>query len=133
MGRVEVIVIDTHVLVWWAGDDISPLSASALKAIDEEGLVAFSTVTAWEIGTLSRRGRIDIHLGVGDWLREVTEGRNLTVVPVTIDIAVRASELHEILRDPIDCLIAATALTHNAPLVTKDNRIRQRGVVTTVW
>jgi predicted nucleic acid-binding protein len=34
---------------------------------------------------------------------------------------------------PVDCLIAATALTHNAPLVTKDDRIRNSGVVETIW
>ncbi|MDP9361771.1 MAG: PIN domain-containing protein [Acidobacteriota bacterium] len=37
------------------------------------------------------------------------------------------------LRDPIDCIIAATALTHGVPLVTKDDRIRQTGVVETIW
>jgi PIN domain nuclease of toxin-antitoxin system len=54
-------------------------------------------------------------------------------VPVTLDIAVRAAELHDILRDPIDCLIAATALIYDAPLVTKDDRIRKSGVVATMW
>ncbi|MGH7490574.1 MAG: PIN domain-containing protein [bacterium] len=37
------------------------------------------------------------------------------------------------LRDPIDCLIAATALAHHVPLITKDDRIRQSGVVPTIW
>lgn len=58
---------------------------------------------------------------------------DLVVLPVTLDVAVRAVELHEILRDPVDCLIAATALAHNAPLITKDDRIRTSGVVETIW
>jgi predicted nucleic acid-binding protein len=45
----------------------------------------------------------------------------------------RAAELHDALRDPIDCLIAATALANDAPLVTKDDRIRKSGVVETIW
>jgi len=61
------------------------------------------------------------------------EVHSLAAVPVTLDVAIRASELHDILRDPIDCLIAATALTHDAPLVTKDDRIRRSGVVATIW
>jgi predicted nucleic acid-binding protein len=55
------------------------------------------------------------------------------VLPVTLDIAVRAAEFQETLRDPIDCLIAATALINDAPLVTKDDRIRRSGVVATIW
>jgi PIN domain nuclease of toxin-antitoxin system len=132
VGRVEVIVIDTHVLVWWAGG-VRQVSAAARKAIVDSDIVAFSSVTAWEIGTLARRGRLDIHFSTVDWLREVTETHNLTVLTVTLDIAFRAAELQELLRDPIDCLIAATALAHNAPLITKDDRIRASGVVQTIW
>jgi PIN domain nuclease of toxin-antitoxin system len=35
--------------------------------------------------------------------------------------------------DPADRLIVATALTHGAALVTKDERIREAGVVRTLW
>ena len=94
-------------------------------------VVAFSAVSLWEVGVLARRGRID--LKTHDWLAKVTELNSLVVLPVTLDVAVRAVELHELLRDPIDCLIAATALTHNAPLITKDDRIRASGVVETIW
>jgi len=54
-------------------------------------------------------------------------------LPVTIEISLLAAELHDVLRDPIDCLIAATALTHGVPLVTKDERIQRSGVVATIW
>jgi PIN domain nuclease of toxin-antitoxin system len=133
VGCVEVIVIDTHILVWWADGLRSQLSTPARRAIVDADVVAFSAVTAWEIGTLARRGRINIHLGTGDWLREAMEVHALVTLPVTAEIAVRAAEFHEVLRDPIDCLIAATALTHNAPLITKDDRIRQSEVVQTIW
>ena len=126
-----MIVIDTHVLVWWAGG--AQLPTAARRAIVQADVVAFSAVTAWEVGTLARSRRIDIQLGTSDWLREVTEVHSLTVLPVTLDIAVRAAEFQETLRDPIDCLIAATALINDAPLVTKDDRIRRSGVVATIW
>jgi PIN domain nuclease of toxin-antitoxin system len=128
-----VIVIDTHVLVWWASSGRDQLSQGARRAIVDADAVAISVITAWEIGILSVRRRIDIGPQPNNWLREVTEANNLTVLPVTIQIAARAAELHEVLRDPIDCLIAATALTHGVPLVTKDERIQRSGVVTTIW
>ena len=48
-------------------------------------------------------------------------------------VAIIAAELQEVLRDPMDSLIAATALTHGVPLVTKDERIQRSGVVATIW
>jgi PIN domain nuclease of toxin-antitoxin system len=126
-----VIVIDTHVMVWWTMGTPSLLSAAAKRALIGEEVVGFSAVSLWEVGVLARRGRID--LNTHDWLPRVTAVEDLVVLPVTLDVAVRAVELHGILRDPIDCLIAATALTHNAPLITKDDRIRTSGVVETIW
>jgi Uncharacterized protein conserved in bacteria len=82
---------------------------------------------------LSHRQRIALDRHAAEWLHEIVRARNISVLPLTIDIGVRAAELHEALRDPIDCLIAATALTHDAPLVTKDDRIRRSGVVATIW
>jgi PIN domain nuclease of toxin-antitoxin system len=35
--------------------------------------------------------------------------------------------------DPADQLIVATAMVHGAPLVTRDERIRGFGGVTTLW
>jgi PIN domain nuclease of toxin-antitoxin system len=128
-----VIVIDTHVLVWWATSGRDQLSQVARRAIVDADSVAISVITAWEVGILSVRRRIDIGPQPNDWLREVTEANSLTVLPVTIPIAARAAELHEILRDPMDCLIAATALIHGVPLVTKDERIQRSGVVATIW
>jgi PIN domain nuclease of toxin-antitoxin system len=131
VGRVEVIVIDTHVMVWWTMDTPRQLSTAARRSLINADVVAFSAVSLWEVGVLARRGRID--LKIHDWLPKVTGVYSLVVLPVTLDVAVRAAEFHEVLRDPIDCLIAATALAHNAPLITKDDRIRTSGVVETIW
>ena len=128
-----MIVIDTHVLVWWATSGRDQLSQGARRAIVDADSVAISVITAWEVGILSVRRRIDIGPRPNNWLREVTEANSLTVLPVTIQIATRAAELHEILRDPMDCLIAATALTHGVSLVTRDERIQRSGVVATIW
>lgn len=128
-----MIVVDTHALVWWANSGRDLLSQVARRAIVDADSVGFSVVTAWEIGTLAGRRRIEIHPGPGEWLREVTEGHGLAVLPLTIEIAIRGAKLQEALRDPMDCLIVATALTYGVPLVTKDERIQRSGVVATIW
>ena len=127
-----MIVVDTHVLLWWTN---SPhlLSAAADDALATADVIAVSAITAWEIAVLRNRRRIEIERDVLLWLRELAAGRGLRVFPVTIEIAVRAAALHESLRDPIDCLIAATAIAEGVPLVTKDERIQRSGVVATIW
>jgi PIN domain nuclease of toxin-antitoxin system len=90
-------------------------------------------IAAWEVGTLSARRRINVAPGPSEWLDVVTDTYSLTPLPVTLEISYLAAELQKALRDPIDCLIAATALTHGVPLVTKDERIQRSGVVATIW
>lgn len=127
-----MIVIDTHVLLWWAN---SPhlLSKAADEAVTNADVVAVSAMTAWEIAVLHRRHRIEMPAAPLPWIRDLEERRNLRILPVVIEIATLAASVHEILRDPMDSLIVATALTYGIPLVTKDERIQRSGVVATIW
>lgn len=127
-----MIVVDTHVLIWWTNAP-HKLAPSAREALEKTEVVAVSVITGWEIGVLARRKRIEIEGDALSWMRNLEAGRNLLILPVTLEISAQAAEWHEVLRDPIDCLIAATALAHNAPLITKDDRIRTSGVVETIW
>jgi len=56
------------------------------------------------------------------------------VRPITPEIAALAVQLPAgVPKDPADRLIAATAMSEGAPLVTADERIRQAKVVQTIW
>ena len=127
-----MIVVDTHTMVWWILEP-ERISAAAVSAIDSTDIIGFAAISCWEVGMLSRRNRISLGREPRAWLRRIVEAHNVSILPITIEVGIRAAELHETLRDPIDCLIAATALTHNAPLITKDDRIRTSGVVETIW
>jgi PIN domain nuclease of toxin-antitoxin system len=93
-----VIVIDTHVLVWWATSGRDQLSQAARRAIVDADSVAISVIAEWEVGVLSARRRIDVGPRLNDWLQDVTEANRLTVLPVTLEIATLAAKLHEPLR-----------------------------------
>lgn len=127
-----MIIADTHTLIWWILEP-NKLSPAALRAIDFTDAVGISAISSWEVGMLSVRQRVALDLEPAAWLQEMVEAHDISIFPITIEIGVLAAELHDILRDPVDCLIAATALVHGVPLVTKDERIRRSGVVATIW
>lgn len=126
-----MIIVDTHVLIWWIGAP-GLLSERARTAIQLE-TIGVAAMTCWEIAFLAHRKRIAIDDDVSQWLEAVFALPRVELLPMTIDIAVAAATMPIPLRDPADRMIMATALHHNAPLVTKDERIRVSGVVETIW
>lgn len=131
MGSREVIVVDTHAWLWWAAER-HKLSHAAIDALTETEGIAIASITLWEIAMLAEKKRLTLDRDVLVWLEDTITNTGARVLPLTPQIAVLATSIAP-LRDPADRLIAATALTHNVPLVTKDDRIRKSGVVETIW
>jgi PIN domain nuclease of toxin-antitoxin system len=104
-------------------------------AIADSDRLLVSAISAWEIGTLVRRGRIRLTLPVLDWLRAaVASDPRLEIAPVGADIAIAAAGLGDAFGgDPADRLIYATALAYNCPLGTKDERISAFDPARTCW
>lgn len=131
-----MIVLDTHVLVWWVtGDAI--LSKKAKAVIDHElheGGIIVSAISAWEIAMLVAHERLVLSMDVSSWLATVAEIEAVRFLPVDVEIATKSVELpggfH---KDPADRIIVATARKLAAPLVTKDDKIRTYPHVKTIW
>ena len=132
-----MIVLDTHVLVWWVTGQTAELSRKARTAIDKEaagGEILVSSICAWEIAMLVERGRLQLTMDVEQWLDIVTDIDAVRFVPVNKRIAVKSVGLPgEFHKDPADRLIVATARDAAAPLVTADEKIRQYPHVATIW
>jgi PIN domain nuclease of toxin-antitoxin system len=131
VGSHEVIVADTHALIWWITDD-ARLSVRARETMSRRA-VGIAVITCWEIALLSARGRIALDTHIADWWHDVMSLPETALLPLTIDVAAAAASLTDPIRDPADRLIVATALLQGVPLVTKDERIRASGVVETIW
>jgi PIN domain nuclease of toxin-antitoxin system len=116
------VLLDTHVLLWWAAesDRLSPAALDVLGSADE---LAVAAITWWELAWLVRRGRV----GVGVPARTLFAGlaRDVRTVALTPSIAATAAELgDDFPRDPADRLIYATAIEHGWRLVSKDRRLQ---------
>jgi PIN domain nuclease of toxin-antitoxin system len=130
-----VIVLDTHVWVWWVNGDALParVRRHIAEAIKERALYV-SSISAWEVAQLAQRGRLQLTMEVTEWIAKSEALPFLHFVPVNNPIAVRAVHLPEPLhRDPADRIILATALTLGFPLATRDRRLRRYPHVPTLW
>jgi PIN domain nuclease of toxin-antitoxin system len=130
-----VILLDTHVVIWIAGEP-ERISKSASIAIRDARSQAFpigiASVSLYEIARLADRGRITLDLPTDGFLRRLES--LFQIRQLTVPVALAAGQLPEHFPgDPMDRIIAATALTEGLSLVTADERIRRSGVVKTIW
>lgn len=129
-----MIVLDTHALIWFALEP-ERLSAAAVEAIDGKPQRAISAITAQEVAYQAARKRIDLYSPTRIWLGDVLGALEAQALPVTTAIALRAGSLDPVdfHGDPFDRLIYATAVEHDAQLVTADERLREADPARVVW
>ena len=96
--------------------------------------IGVPAICCLEIATLAVRGRITLDRPPLEWMLEALAFERMELIPLTPAIAVRAAALPTSFPgDPADRLIVATTIVEGAMLVTKDDRIRESGIVETVW
>lgn len=131
-----MIVLDTHVLIWWVdgGGKLTRAATSTIKRAQVENGIMISSITAWEIAMLLKLGRLRLRMDLSTWLSTVNRVPGLRFIPVDNPIAIGAVNLPgELHKDPADRIIVATARRLGAPLVTQDRRIRSYPHLKTVW
>jgi len=132
-----MIVIDTHVLLWWVSGDKS-LSAKAgrtiKKCLADDGEVIISSITVWEIAMLIEKRRLVLSMDIENWVNEVAQIEGVRFVPVNNEIAMKSAVLPgEFHKDPVDRIIVATARRLAVSLVTADKNIIDYEHVKTIW
>ena len=131
-----MIVLDTHALVWWAVGDrrLSAPALRAIKAAAKAGGVFASAISVVEIATAVRRGRLTLRVPFEQWLADLRSLPELRFEPVTAEIAALAGSFDGAMHgDPADRIVAATARTLGARLVTADERLRGLPDVVALW
>jgi|SRR5450759_4148107 PIN domain nuclease of toxin-antitoxin system len=135
MGRAQVILVDTHIVVWlaFAPDKLSRKARAAIDGARTRGEgVAISDITLLELARLATDGRIKLTISVEAFLSEV-EAR-FVVLPITARACVRAMALASPYpKDPADRIIAGTALAEGRSLVTADRHIISSRALATIW
>ena len=117
------MVLDTHTLLWWLSNDpaLSGLARDRIQTCREgRGYLIISGVSLWELEWKRRLGKLVLPGSVRPWLPRLRGLRGVLLEGISFERWVAMAELNWAHRDTADPLIAATALEHDVPVLTKD-------------
>jgi PIN domain nuclease of toxin-antitoxin system len=117
--RPDRLLLDSHVLLWWAEDN-PRLPASVAASIWNADTVLVSIATAWEIAIKVALGKLRAPMSVAEMLDEA----GFDLLPVTLDHTVEVGRLPLHHRDPFDRMLIAQARVERLRLITHDRQLR---------
>jgi len=123
---VRPLLLDTCAVIWLAeGEKLARSAADLLHAADDAGQVTYiSPISAWEVGQLASRGRIQLLITPQRWFARLFEARGVQLAEMSPDLLIASSFLPgKPPRDPADRIIAATARDLGATLITRDRAL----------
>ena len=83
-----------------------------------------SAISLFEVPWLDRHNRIQLPCPRNEWFDKALACSDIEIIPITHQIASQAVDLHEHYSDPQDSIIIATALIHNALLLSADGKFK---------
>lgn len=135
---MSAVVTDTHSLLWYLNDS-SKLSSDALTAFEKaehNGLPIYvPAIVLIELRYLVEKGRDILESDFQLIIRNLNSSSSaLTFSPLNQPVAEDLGQVsRSVVPDMPDRLIAATALSLNLPLISKDGNIQKLKNVKVVW
>lgn len=131
-----MIVLDTHVWLWWLHDP-ARLSPAADKLIQQEqvsGTILISAISVWEVAVKVQSGKLAIRMDINRWY-ELARSYPATVIePLSPLDAIASTQLPgDFHKDPADRIIISLARRLAVQLVTCDRKILNYQHVMTIW
>ena len=129
-----MIVLDTHVWIWWVHSDARLTSTQAeVRAAHETDEIGVSAISCWEVAKLVEYGRLSLPCSLKEWFEQALSYPGVLLCALTPEIVIESTQLPgEFYRDPADQMIVATARVHRCPLITSDDKILRYPHVETV-
>ncbi|HWS09503.1 MAG TPA: type II toxin-antitoxin system VapC family toxin [Xanthobacteraceae bacterium] len=127
---MQPLLWDTCAVIWIY--DKAPLAPAALEALaraHRDGVPSYiSPITAWEVGMLAARGRLQLLIRPERWFSNLFDAPGVRLADMSPDLLIASSYLPgKPPRDPTDRIIAATARELGAMLVTRDRALLEYG------
>jgi PIN domain nuclease of toxin-antitoxin system len=128
------LLLDTHIILRWISEPkkLSQEQMRAIRAALRRGEhLGLSAVSLLEISSLYRKG-IRSRSSLLEVFKAIDAEAGFHVVPIDVDTAIEVAALADVLRDPADAAIVATARVHRLRLVTSDQRIIDSKLVSVI-
>jgi PIN domain nuclease of toxin-antitoxin system len=135
LGSFEVIILDTHIWVWWVNgsNELSPQKRNVISSHETSGL-GISAISCWEVAKLVEKGRLTLALPVEEWVEQAVAHRGIILIPLDPKISTASTRLPQPFHnDPADQIIVATARVLDVPLATDDAKILSYEHVALAW
>ena len=129
-----MILLDTHIWIWWVTQDARlPAAARELIVDHEADGLGVSIISCWEVAKKVEVGKLVLDRGTREWVAGALNHRGISLIGLTPDVVVESTRLPgPFHRDPADQMIVATARVLGIPLLTHDARILAYPGVTTL-
>ncbi len=111
-----------------APENLSPSSREIISALHH---IALSPISIIEIAQKQTKGRLRLTAPLEEWVEKALL-RQITLLPITPQIACDAYRIPEFHGDPADRIISATARVHRLTLITSDKLILNHPEVKTL-
>jgi PIN domain nuclease of toxin-antitoxin system len=116
------LLLDTHLLLWAAGDPQRLPKAARVLIEDRENELLFSAASLWEITIKRGLERQDFQVDAR-LLRRALLDNGYSEVPITSEHAVNIDHLPPTHKDPFDRILVAQATVEGITLLTNDRRL----------
>lgn len=122
----QPLLLDTCAAIWISAQQPMALATeeALAKARAQDDTIFVSPITAWEVGLLVSRGRLNLQMTPERWFARLMQAPGLQLTDISPSVLIAASFLPgQPPRDPADRILAATAREYGFQLVTRDRRL----------
>ena len=131
----RLAVTDAHALIWHATGRERRLGRTAravfARADRGEATIYVPALTLVEVSEAVLRGTF-LDGGFSRWMRRLLASGRFAVADLSAEVILAAEELYAI-PERGDRLIAATAIAHDCPLISRDPAFSRIPSLTTIW
>ena len=123
------VLLDTCACIWLMDDELPPHALQLLtEAFNADQPSYVSPISAWEIGMLSRKGRLKSRMPPDRWFSRLLSLQGLAAAEMPVSLLLEAGLLDGDLHgDPADRIIAATARAYGFTVMTRDRALLDYG------
>ena len=127
---MQPLLWDTCAAIWiYERAKLAPAAIEAMATAHRQGVPSYiSPITAWEVGMLVAKGRLQLLIRPERWFSNLFDVPGVALAPLSPDLLIASSYLPgKPPNDPTDRIIAATARELGATLITRDRALLSYG------